>query len=154
MDPVFPSKRDAWIVAVIWLSTAALVAGANVMLGSPGPFAARVALAAFMLLSGAFSLWVTYGTRYGVAATEIVVRSGPLRWRVPLAAITSIVPTSNPLSSPAVSLDRLRVVYRGANGRERALMLSPADKGGFLAAVAARCPSLTLSGDRLVPRVS
>ena len=32
------------------------------------------------------------------------------------------------------------------------MLLSPADKGGFLAAVAARCPSLALAGDRLVPR--
>jgi len=153
MDPVFPSKRDTWIVAVIWLSIAVLIAGARVTLRSPAPFAARVSLSGVMLLAGAFSLWVTYATRYTVTATEILVRSGPLRWRVPLAAITSIVPSSNPLSSPAVSLDRLRVAHRGANGRARALLLSPADRAGFLAAVAARCPSLALVGDRLVPRV-
>jgi hypothetical protein len=152
VDPVFPSKRDAWIVVVIWVAIAAMLAGASVMLGSPGPFVARVALAGFMLLSAGFSLWVTYGTRYRVTPLDIAVRSGPLRWRIPLEGIASIEPSNIPLSSPAVSLDRLRVVYRVADGRERAMLLSPADKGGFLAAVAARRPSLVLSGDRLVPR--
>jgi hypothetical protein len=152
MELVFPSKRDAWIVAVIWVAFAALLAGARVMLGSPGPLVARIPLAGFMLLAAGFSLWVTYGTRYTVTAAEITVQAGPLRWRIPLAAITSIEPSGNPLSSPAVSLDRLRVVHRDADGRERAILLSPADKAGFLAAVAARCPSLALAGDRLVPR--
>ncbi len=152
MDAVFPSKRDGWIVAVTWLSIAAMIAGSVAAFAAPGALAARVGLAVPVLVSTAFLLAVVYRTDYAVTATEIRVRSGPFRWRVPLAAIASIVPTRNPLSSPAVSLDRLRIAYRNARGRERALMISPADKAGFLAAVAARCPSLALAGDRLAPR--
>ena len=151
MELVFASKRDAWIVAVIWIGTAAMLAGAGAMLASPGPIAARVALAGFLLLAGVFSLWVTYATRYVVTAEKILVHCGPLRWHIPLAAVASIVPTRNPASSPAVSLDRLQIVY-AANGGERAMLIAPADKAAFLAAVAAHCPSLVLDGDRLVPR--
>jgi hypothetical protein len=152
MEQTFVSKRDRWIVVVIWLSIAALIAGARAALGAPGLLAARIALAGFMLASALFSLWVTYGTGYTVTAAEIRVRSGPFRFRVPLATLASITPSSSPLSSPAVSLDRLRIAYRDAQGRARALMVSPADKAGFLAAVATRCPSLVRGGDRLVPR--
>lgn len=146
MDLVFPSKRDAWIVAVTWLTVAGFAAGAFGFFSS-GALAERITLGSLMVVAGVFIVWTTYGTAYTVTATEIRVRSGPFRWRVPLATITSIAPTKNPLSSPAISLDRLRVAYGG-----RVIMLSPADKRGFLAAIGARCPSLTFAGDRLVPR--
>jgi hypothetical protein len=45
--------------------------------------------------------------------------------------ITAITPTSNPLSSPALSLDRLRIDY----GKGRSVMISPRDKQGFLGAM-------------------
>jgi hypothetical protein len=154
MDQGFPSKRDAWLAVVLWIGTAMLVAGAIVTITSPGPILARFVLAATMLAAGAFGPWVLYGTGYRVTAAEIAVRSGPFRWQVPLAAIESVAPSRNPLSSPACSLDRLRVGYRDARGRGRAILLSPADKIGFLAALAARCPNLVLAGDRLLARLS
>jgi hypothetical protein len=154
MDLDFPSKRDAWLVIVLWISTAMLVAGAIVTLASPGSLAARLALAAAMLGAGGFGPWVLQSTGYRVSAVEIAVRSGPFRWQVPLDAIESVVPSRNPLSSPACSLDRLRIGYRDAHGRSRAMLLSPADKSGFLAALAARCPGLVLTGDRLLARLS
>jgi hypothetical protein len=48
----------------------------------------------------------------------------------------------------------LRIGYRDAHGRRRAMLLSPADKSGFLAALAARRPDLVLTGDRLLARLS
>jgi hypothetical protein len=155
VDPDFPSKRDAWIVTVIWFSiTLQILAVAPLMFFLEGPLAIRIAFVAVLSAMGAFSLWITYGTGYTVTATEIRARSGPVRYRVPLANIESITPSGDPRSSPAVSLDRLRIAHRDADGRERALLVSPADKAGFLAAIAARCPQLQASGDRLVPRVS
>jgi hypothetical protein len=152
MDLVFPSKRDGWLVVVIWVSVAGMAMALPIVAGAPGSVLARLAFAAILLGSGVSSIWVLYATRYTVGATDLDVRSGPFRWRVPLATITSVTPSKNPLSSPACSLDRLRVAYRSASGRERRLLLSPADKAGFLAAIAARVPTLTLAGDRLVPR--
>jgi hypothetical protein len=79
------------------------------------------------------------------------VRGGPFRWRIPLAAIVSVTPTRNPLSSPACSLDRLRITHRGPRG-ERGLLVSPASKTGFLDALARRCPELSRTTDGLAPR--
>ena len=154
MDLDFPSKRDAWLVAVLWLAAAMGVAGSGVVLASAGPLAARLALAAGILSASAIGPWVLYSTGYRVLATEIAVRSGPFRWRVPPAAIESVAPSNSPLSSPACSLDRLRVDHLDARGRRRAILLSPADKRGFLAALAERRPDLVSEGDRLRRRVS
>ena len=47
-------------------------------------------------------------TCYRITATELLVRSAFFRWRIPLVQIVEVFPTHNPLSSPALSLDRLR----------------------------------------------
>ena len=67
---------------------------------------------------------------------------------MPLAAIDAVEPARNPLSSPACSLDRLRIEY----GAKR-IMISPLDKAGFLRALAARAPQLEVSGDSARRRI-
>ena len=62
---------------------------------------------------------------------------GPFRWRVPIDAITAITPTRSALSSPALSLDRLRIEYG-----ERAILVSPIYKEGFVRALRAVNPSI------------
>jgi len=73
-------------------------------------------------------LWLLFSTRYTLEATYLLAQSGPFKWVVPLADIKSITPSNNPLSSPALSLDRLRIDY----GKGRMLLISPRDKEQFL----------------------
>jgi hypothetical protein len=70
------------------------------------------------------------GTHYTVAGDTLRVACGPFRWKVPIDAIQSVEATRSPLSSPALSLDRLRIHY----GKRR-IMVSPSDKAGFLKAI-------------------
>ena len=70
------------------------------------------------------------------------------RSKVPYDKIEGIRPTRNPISSPALSLDRLHIQAGSSMGPN----VSPADKIGFLEAVAARAPHLERDGDRLVRR--
>ena len=70
------------------------------------------------------------GTHYTVDGNTLRIACGPFRWQVPVDAIESVEPTRNPLSSPALSLDRLRIQYG-----KRKIMVSPADKAGFLKAI-------------------
>lgn len=79
-------------------------------------------------------LWVLTSTRYTLTATDLHVASGPFRWSVPLRDVRAVTPTRNPLSSPALSLDRLRIDY----GRRRWLMISPIDKEGLVRELEAR----------------
>jgi len=57
-----------------------------------------------------------------------------MRWRIPAREITRITPTRSLTSSPALSLDRLRIEYDG--GRQ-AVLVSPVDQDAFIAAVRA-----------------
>jgi len=84
-------------------------------------------------------LWVLYGTGYTITPDRILIRCGPFTFPVTLLGIDSITPTRSPWSSPACSLDRLKVVY-GLS--QQSIMVSPADKAGFLSAIVQQCPSL------------
>ena len=86
---------------------------------------------------------------YEIGPVVVRVRSGVLRSEVPIAAITEVAPTRNPLSAPAMSLDRLAIRYR-ENGRQRLMLVSPDDKQAFLRELATRDRGLRLEGDRLV----
>ena len=127
----FPSQRDPWLVALL-LGAVALIGVSLVFAraqGRPGALGATVV----GLLGAALVLWVLYGTDYRLHAGELHVRSGPFRWRVPVAQIHAVEPTRSALSSPALSLNRLRIRY----GDGKAVMVSPADREGFFEALRA-----------------
>jgi hypothetical protein len=65
-----------------------------------------------------------------VAGNTLRVACGPFRWKVPIDSIEKVEATRSPLSSPALSLDRLRINY----GKRR-IMVSPSDRAGFLRAI-------------------
>jgi hypothetical protein len=138
----FVSKRDAWLVALLWgASLIDFAVAAWLLLGSEP---VRGFVVPILLAAGVFQLHVLYAIDYTLEGDALRIRASLFRWRVPLAAIDSVEPTRNPLSSPAGSLDRLRVRW----GAKR-IMISPEDKAGFLRALAARAPQLELSGERV-----
>jgi hypothetical protein len=147
-DRTFESKRDLWVVVLLWVCAAFFVVAGIGQLGDPGSPAAKGLILLGLVAMAALLLWLLYGTRYIVGPQWLLIRSGPFRFRVPLGAIDSVTPTHLPLSSPACSLDRLRIRYRG--GR-RVLMVSPEDKRGFLDALARHAAHLRRDGNRLVP---
>jgi hypothetical protein len=140
--PIYPSKRDWWLTAIIWGGIATMLAPALILGRAIQPVAGPFPLSWAVPLAGAgFMLWVLYGTSYRFAGDQLDIRCGPFRFRVPLSEIDSVEPTHNPLSSPACSLDRLLLRY-GA----RRIMVSPADKSGFLADLELRCPRIRRVG--------
>lgn len=145
----FPSKRDTWLVVVIWASVVAMG------FGIVAPWAARgvsiLPVLLTLLLAGgiALSLSALYGTRYVIDGQRIAISAGPLRWKIEIRTIESIRPTNDPTSSPACSLDRLEIAWGDAYDT---IMVSPADKVAFLDAVAARDPALVREGSSLVRR--
>lgn len=138
----FPSKIDWWLAALLAVAPIITVVAA---LGAP-PNEQLIAFGSTLVL-GAVYLGLVFPTTYGLDGTHLIVRHGLVRRRIPLEAITEVTPTRNPLSSPALSLDRLRVTY-GA-GLFRSVLISPADKRGFLVELALRA-RLTRKDDGLV----
>jgi hypothetical protein len=129
MSRYFPSKVDSWYYLTFTLGVVAIVgSGIAVWTLEPNeaPLTTMILVPAGALVIG-LPLWLLK-TGYTLEPTQLLVKSGPMHWVVPLADIQSVEPTRNPLSSPALSLDRLLIRY----GKHGKLMISPADKEGFL----------------------
>lgn len=145
---VYRSKKDLWLFGPVWAAALAPLAvglfnvlGGNVGLGW--------ALLRVGVVTAAAVLLTTYPLDYEIAGGELVARSGVMRWRVPLASIQEVRPSRDPASSPAWSLDRLRVEY--LKGRATGtLYVSPEDKAAFLSDLTEATPGLELRGDRAV----
>ena len=135
----FESKRDAWlvlmlrglpfvvllIIAAIWYSQ-----GRDMR----GPFVGVVLLLIFEIFFFEATMRSTY---YVIEGDTLLIRSGIFRWRVPIRSIRSITPTRSALSSPAMSLDRLRIDYE-----QKAIMVSPEEKRRFIEALRAINPQI------------
>lgn len=141
---VFRSKVDAWLVALMAASLLFALAGVLVAAVSVADPAVWLGLG-MTLVVGAFVSWIFLSTRYALDGRELVVRSGPFRWRIDLATIESVTPSRNPLSSPALSLDRLKIRC----GKSRFLLVSPAERDRFLAALVRAEPALERHDDGL-----
>lgn len=146
---VYPSKRDLWIAALLWVTVLILLFGAWVVWQAPGEPLYRLGLTAVFALFAGFIVSILHGTRYELRGEELVVRSGPIRWSRSVHAIREVTPTRSPLSSPALSLDRLAIRVRGARVP---VLVSPAAREEFLADLLRRAPHLERRGDGLVER--
>jgi len=127
----FKSKVDRWILLVIiamLIMDFVLIVALAMDSGSPaGKTGAILVCIALMALIASLAL----RTYYAVDKNVLRVVSGPFRWKIPVDQITSVTPTRTLLSSPAMSLDRLKIEY----GKLRPRIVSPADKKGFLRAL-------------------
>lgn len=140
----FPSKVDKWIIIILIfapaLSTAAAI-GVTIAEGPAGLFAFITPL--FVLLLYRLVVWPIH---YDVTEEDLIVHSGLTRRRVRLQEIRRITPSHNLLSSPALSIDRIRIDY----GRHSFILLSPKDREGFAAAIKSRFDSVEVD-ERILP---
>lgn len=127
----FVSKIDGWLVSIIGASFAFGLAAPFWAWFSTGDVTALGLSIAILLPVAALVVWLFRSTYYLVTADVLMVKAGPFRWVVSLAEIESVTDSRNPLSSPALSLDRLEIRYSG----DRRLLVSPKDKPGFRAAI-------------------
>jgi membrane protein YdbS with pleckstrin-like domain len=122
---LFSSKIDLWLLLAL---LAAPVACILVLTEYRAALAGTFWWLGLILAVGLIlPLWVLIATRYSMSDTALFVRCGPFSWTIPIAGITKIEPTRSPLSSPALSLDRLRIVYDGGS-----IMISPEPRKAFL----------------------
>ena len=144
----FPSKVDGWLAIIL------VVAPLVSLIGFIDPKVWESTTVLLLALAGPTVFALIYGLlvfpmRYGISADELIIRHGVVRQRAKLEKIVSVEPTRNPLSSPALSLDRLKI-STGPRMRDN-IMISPADKEGFSSLLAQRS-GLVREGDRLVRR--
>ena len=128
---IFESKRDLWLWLILGFSVLIDLGAAVALLSADLPSLSRAISVTVMLATAALILWIMYGTRYIVDQGVLLIYCGPFRKRLRVSEIESVEPTRSPLSSPALSLDRLRITYAGG----KKIMVSPEDPVRFRNAI-------------------
>ncbi|MBX3616633.1 PH domain-containing protein [Nitrosomonas sp.] len=124
---VFKSKIDRWILVCFILSVIACLMGVSVMLKIGGT--ANYVMIAVIIIAGiGFPLWILASTRYIADQENLKIISGPFSWIIPIQSIISIQETQSAITSPALSFDRLEIIY----GEDKAIVISPLDKAGLI----------------------
>jgi membrane protein YdbS with pleckstrin-like domain len=135
------SKKDIWLVSLIWLSVLVpLAIGILLLMRTGGDKSPGWTLTTTGVVTGLVTLLLTYPLRYEILPSELKVRCGLMRWRIPLASIQDVRPTKNPASAPAWSLDRVQIDYL-KDGETRSLLISPEDKSAFMREIESARPS-------------
>ncbi len=142
----YRSKIDWWLAPLLALPpiAASAVAVSSAMTGDPSEMAGG--LGAVLFVAGIY-VGCVFPMRYGISSDRLIIRFGLCRQHVLFSDILEIHPTRNPLSSPALSLDRLHV--RFGKGIFSAVMISPGQRERFLEDLA-QSAGLHREGQRLV----
>ncbi|MDZ7639876.1 MAG: PH domain-containing protein [Bryobacterales bacterium] len=143
----YPTRVDGWLGAVA--ASYVLVAlglpawHLGTVVGSSQPFDLGPVVSLPLV---AWRQWRSLPCEYSFEKKLLVVRSGLLRVRIPLLAITLVSPSRSLASAPAWSLDRLEIRY----GRTQRVVISPKEKAAFVGELEQRAPHLVREGERLV----
>jgi hypothetical protein len=126
----FKSAVDPWVYALALGLPVALILGAIPKLAEAS--STIVLLGTMLLVLGAIApLWLLFFTYYRVDSALLRIQSGPFAWSIALDQIRSVTPSRSRVASPALSIDRLHIVY----GRQQSVLVSPKDKTGFIKAL-------------------
>lgn len=131
MKKVYYSKVDWWI--------AALIAGSILFCIGLGIYLVQVDRVASYILLGItllmiiITLILVVPCRYVMEDDHLLVQSGVLKYNIPYADIRKIAKSSNPLSSPALSLRRVKITRR-----KGFILVSPPNRDQFIEELSAR----------------
>lgn len=123
----YKSEVDRWMIVSTMAATAGFLAGLVIVMLYGGVLE-RIFVSLLLVAGAAFPWWILATTEYTVTDHTLVIRSGPFHWDVPLREIVSVTKTNSPASSPALSLDRLRIDRSGG----APIMISPENRRRFL----------------------
>jgi hypothetical protein len=142
----YRSRVDWWMVPVLCVGPLAAVAACVALLLTGQISLLPWGLAGVLLMLGVY-FGLIFPLRYGLDDTCLLVRFGICRHRIALADITEVSRTRNPIGSPALSLDRLRI--QSGKGIFNATLISPVDQNRFMDDLA-RQAGLEREGNRLI----
>jgi fatty acid desaturase len=126
-ETVYRSAVDDWLRMTVILSTIAGL-GAVVPLMLWGSFSEWLLAVPLLVVGAGFPWWILRTTEYMLSDHLLVIHSGPFRWEIPLHQIVSVTPSRSLWSSPALSLDRLRIDQRAG----KSILISPENRKRFL----------------------
>jgi membrane protein YdbS with pleckstrin-like domain len=133
----FPSKKDWWLTIIIWGAMLfAMGSGIYSLIFEESNFIDFVIVLILSVMLPVFLLWMWLTTYYVLDESNLVIKYGPFKKIIPLNTIKSVKKTMNPLSSPALSLKRLEIIY----GQYNMVLISPKDRDEFMKILSKHCP--------------
>jgi len=126
-NTVYRSKVDDWLLNVLFASTGIVVLVLGVLLWRGSSGEALVAIPVLVAAVG-LSWWIMLTTYYEITNHSLEIHSGPFHWTVPFRDLSRMQYTRDPGSSPALSLDRIRIQYTSG----KLIMISPENRENFL----------------------
>jgi hypothetical protein len=142
----YKSKVDWWLAPLLAIPTVVSLVVAASTFKTGVPMEMAWGFGSLLLVAGVY-FGLVFPMRYGIGGDRLTIRFGICRQHVVLANILEVRPTRNPLSSPALSLDRLHIQF--GSGFFKAIMISPAQRESFLMDLA-KSAGLHKEGKRLV----
>ena len=128
----FQSKRDWWLMLICVIAIAAIFFPL-ILDGDLTGLWAGIPVTALIL-------WIYFTTYYVIEDSSLRVRSAFINKLIPIYDIRSIKKTFNPLSSPALSMDRLEIRY----GTNHMVLISPENRDVFLDELKRRNPAIQM----------
>lgn len=136
---VFKSRVDTWLVVVLLAPLGAL-SWQVLRETTRRPSAEHWIIAAVAASVIGLVTWLFAATDYTITGPDLTIRSGPFRTTIPIASIRRIRASRTLLAGPALSLRRLELDH----GTYDVAIVSPKDRDGFVAALVARNPAITV----------
>lgn len=147
---IYPPKKDMWVFALLMTVSVFLCGGAVLLVvrffwkHEPFLWVPGVILGS----AGGMLVWILAGSVYEITETDLILRLGPLRWRLRLEAIEEVYSTTKLQNDIgwglALSSDRIRIKCRD---RFMPFWISPEDKSGFIAELVRSRPGVKVTED-------
>ena len=132
----FTSEVDIFI-GTVFVAAIAVSSGIAVFEASAGRrWSAGLALLPALLV---IANWIS--TSYVVSRDTLRIRCLSFGWTIPLATITSLRASRDMRSSPALSLNRIEIVYKTGS-----VLVSPKDREAFIRAIRRGQPTVATDG--------
>jgi hypothetical protein len=125
----YATKRDRRFSLLIWGTALGMVGPTVALLWNQG--GANWWLGTLLFTSATMALWTVQSMHYRLETGRLKINAGPFHWEIALADIRSVTPVRNAASAPAMSMDRLAIVYTD-KGKDEKVLISPDDRQAFL----------------------
>lgn len=131
---VFKSKIDLWMGAIFALLPIIMI---SAVIEEPSVMTIVITILLIGMLVA-----ILFGTKYVIEGEDLIIYGGLYKKKIAINQITSLRPTKNPLSAPALSLDRIEITF---NPAMRLALVSPKDKETFVKKLIEINPSIKLA---------
>lgn len=129
MTKKYSSKKDLWLVVVFWAGIISTLLGMFVSSIAVSYMTGGIFVLGLQACVVVCLVWILYGTFYVLDENTLTIKSGPFSWRIARGEIHEVFPSSSMISSPALSLDRVMIIYGEKNKK---IQVSPQLKDEFI----------------------